>query len=292
MQFNYLPQLLMVTTFTLTGCMSSPQSPLESYLEKSSIDEKQTEQLEKLNQYLPLLERLKAQEADISQFVALTTENPDMNVVIGSLPEFSSGDSFVLSEQRNELSPAPTVQTDTPIASLEEIATPIAKISKESPKPTPTSSAAAKKKPIPIIDAPIVASAIKTLPAQIEQNSLQTQPQDTGGESQVKVALDDASPSGACTPQLVASSSDQFGVHVYSVQEKDLLMQGWVSITNDIPAFCERGAVVKQVNVAEKTFHSLRIGPYVDKAQAKLACELVRQQKKYCRVTDFSGDVL
>lgn len=135
-------------------------------------------------------------------------------------------------------------------------------------------------------------AAIK--PPMTEVEPMIDTPSDMGG---IKSYVSITSPASeeafsTCPPRSVQTNANQFGVHVSSFKYPALLKGGWENAVKAYPNLCDKGAVYKTVAVQNHTFYSLRVGPYVTKDAAKKMCQALRQQKQYCRVTDFTGEVL
>lgn len=127
------------------------------------------------------------------------------------------------------------------------------------------------------IDQPLQVPSLKAVKGNVPKTALKVSP--TSAYKQ-------------CSPAPAQPNANQFAVHVSSFNRADLLSQGWDDAVQLQPSFCGKSAIVQRIAIKNKVFFSLRIGPYVDKPAAKLACTELRSKKQYCRVTDFTGETL
>lgn len=95
-----------------------------------------------------------------------------------------------------------------------------------------------------------------------------------------------------CPPKLIESDMNLYAIHVASFKVANKLPEGWNNLVKRFPDLCDKGGVIKRVNVKDSIFFSLRVGPYVGKEDATSTCKTMREENQYCRITDFSGETL
>lgn len=87
--------------------------------------------------------------------------------------------------------------------------------------------------------------------------------------------------------------SDGIAIHIASFKSHKLAedsLSKFESQYRDIA--CNKSPVIKQVIVKNVTYHSARLGPYLNRKEAEAACRAVRTVQSYCAITDFEGVVL
>lgn len=85
----------------------------------------------------------------------------------------------------------------------------------------------------------------------------------------------------------------KYAIHIASYVDINKVRVGWDRFKADAKQLvCNKQALVAQVKVKEKVFHSLRFGPFRTKQEATSKCGLVKNIQSYCGVTVYEGDVL
>lgn len=316
---------LMLLMLTMSGCESTPK-PAEGGLNLALKQQIMKEQLEShIADYeaaRPAIDRLVALESDLRTLVTQIARFQDDDgvqvakaeikpvtdvkpldeseviepVVVDNTVELNSvaSDTSIVAESdmSEELVPAVTPTINTPSTNaITEPNSPETIVAKVVPPIKPINQvkvqtvglqAAAAGSP--------VANAFKSSTVS-EQNTARSQ--DIGGEQTQLIAKDIIERAyQECRPSEVAPDKNVYGVHVSSFKQESFLTKAWDDVAKKYPFICNKGAVVKQVAVQNQVFYSLRVGPYDTKLGAKAFCQQVRQNKQYCRVTDFSGEAL
>ena len=309
---------LMLLMLTMSGCESTPK-PAEGGLNLALKQQIMKEQLEShIADYeaaRPAIERLVALESDLRTLVTQIARFQDDDgvqvakaeikpvtdvkpldeseviepVVVDNTVELNSvaSDTSIVAESdmSRESVPNATPNTipepDSPNTIVAKVAPPIKPINQVKVQTVGLQAAAAGSP---------VANAFKSSTVS-EQNTARSQ--DIGGEQTQLIAKDIIERVyQECRPSEVAPNKNVYGVHVSSFKQESFLTKAWDDVAKKYPFICNKGAVVKQVAVQNQVFYSLRVGPYDTKLGAKAFCQQVRQNKQYCRVTDFSGEAL
>lgn len=81
-----------------------------------------------------------------------------------------------------------------------------------------------------------------------------------------------------------------FAIHLVSYSSMTQIPDGWRQLSPKINRLtCNRGAVVKQVEVKGKTFYSLRVGPYLTRDQVQNVCAEISKKGMYCAISTYEG---
>ncbi|MFC3120370.1 SPOR domain-containing protein [Agaribacter flavus] len=88
-------------------------------------------------------------------------------------------------------------------------------------------------------------------------------------------------------------SENSFAIHLASYSKQSSVNDGWKNLSQKLEDVrCNKFPIVEKVVVNDKTFYSLRMGPFNDIDEAKQACSTVRQSAGYCGVVKFGGERL
>ena len=87
-----------------------------------------------------------------------------------------------------------------------------------------------------------------------------------------------------------ANSTGDNAIHLVSYKSKSYVEKGWQELmSKHKEVLCGKQPIVASVNVKGVDYQSLRVGPYVNVAEAQSACNKLRSSGQYCAVTKFAG---
>lgn len=87
--------------------------------------------------------------------------------------------------------------------------------------------------------------------------------------------------------------SGNFALHLVSYSSASKASDGWKDLNSEIADItCDRGARLQEVYVNNKTFYSVRVGPYDSDKDARAVCSLIAKRGHYCGVSEYVGDAI
>mmetsp|Transcript_49740 Transcript_49740/g.158864 ORF Transcript_49740/g.158864 Transcript_49740/m.158864 type:complete len:321 (-) Transcript_49740:1344-2306(-) len=79
-------------------------------------------------------------------------------------------------------------------------------------------------------------------------------------------------------------------IHLVSYKSKNYVEKGWQELmSKHKEVLCGKQPLVASVTVKGIDYQSLRVGPYINVAEAQSACKKLRDSGQYCAVTKFTG---
>ncbi|MDT0593847.1 SPOR domain-containing protein [Glaciecola petra] len=87
--------------------------------------------------------------------------------------------------------------------------------------------------------------------------------------------------------------SGRFALHLVSYSSAAKANNGWKDLNNKIADItCDRSARIQKVYVNNKTFYSVRVGPYDSDKDARAVCSLIAKRGHYCGVSEYVGNAI
>lgn len=304
---------------SLAGCASTTEdkSGLAEKLKQQSLQDELSTHIKDYEKVKPALERLVALESDLrllmTQIAQLETINTEDDLALESDIEVDtnhkSSDEVQpftenkqvdnLAVQKNPLKKLPTMD-EAEIKNTKGLK-PVSEGNKstqelvnayDNSKSLPTVSQ------MPELETDELFLNVSTNTTSTE-NKTSSQAFDVEKISNIEMATDENLPRlfpeelySGCAPKQTKISGEAFGIHVASFKIANKLPEGWNNLVIRNPELCDKGAVVQRVSIKNTTFFSMRVGPYLDKKTAQETCSKMKKQSQYCRVTDFSGEIL
>lgn len=104
-----------------------------------------------------------------------------------------------------------------------------------------------------------------------------------------KKALKNMRPISACGKP----RGGNIAVHLASFLSKQRAQSAWDDFKKKaVGILCDENALIKEVEVNNKIFLSLRLGPYVDREQALEKCLQIKTLQSYCAISVYEGELL
>lgn len=89
------------------------------------------------------------------------------------------------------------------------------------------------------------------------------------------------------------SPTGEFAIHLVSYSTEQQANKGWADLNSKVADItCNRRARLQEVIVRDKTFYSVRVGPYDSDKSAREICSLISQRGQYCGVSEYTGNAI
>jgi hypothetical protein len=86
-------------------------------------------------------------------------------------------------------------------------------------------------------------------------------------------------------------STGKFAIHLVSYSSPQQADKGWQVLNPKVSDItCNRQARLQEVNVNNKVYYSVRVGPYQSDKAAREVCSRISQRGQYCGVSEYVGD--
>lgn len=296
---DYLPKpiqlcIMSVCFISLSGCFafgnSSTAVPEKNRGAQIYVEQSRT--IEKLNQKIDDIKKLEAQIARLAKYEA------EFSYMFEQLNSLDNNESFVSAKSADLLSkPMDSVFSNNQ-----------AQVDNRQSNASPQSFNTNLQTPVIArnINAKVENNRVEVGAADnkfksMAQTSAQTDETidakfaslDTGPQPQQAIIKGRASFANKTDNDSCKTLSGSFALHLVSYSSASKANDGWSDLNNKIADItCDRGARLQEVSVNNKTFYSVRVGPYDSDKDARAVCSLIAKRGHYCGVSEYVGDAI
>lgn len=289
--------IMSVCFISLAGCFSfgNSEAVAPDKTRSSQLYVEQSRTIEKLNQKIEDINKL---EAEIARLAKYEAEFSYMFEQLNLLEASNNNESFASTKSvdlfnkpmdsvfRDDRAQAGSMQSNTPPqANNSNLKTPVivsnvnTRIENQG-----VEVGAADDKFKSIAQAPVQTN--ETIDAKFA--SLGANPQAQPASIQGRSSFSSNTNKNSCK-----TLSGSFALHLVSYSSAAKANNGWKDLNNKIADItCDRNARLQKVYVNNKTFYSVRVGPYDSDKDARAVCSLIAKRGHYCGVSEYVGNAI